>query len=148
LVHFIESRLKFYHIDAKYFGIEVTESVIEDFELVIPKLNTLKKMGVGIALDDFGTGYSSLNFIKHLPIDRLKIDRSFVQDLLRNANDISLVKTIIEIGNTLKLTVVAEGIETKEHLDKLINLNCPVGQGYYFSKPLKTSEIEAKFFYK
>jgi diguanylate cyclase len=145
LVNYVESCLSASKIDAKYFEIEITETVLEDFDLVIPQLTSLREIGIGISIDDFGTGYSSLNFIKNLPADTLKVDQSFVQDMLSNTNNSLLVKTIIEIGNTLNFTVVAEGIETEKHLHKLIELNCPVGQGYYFSKPLDAVEIESRF---
>lgn len=143
LVHYINSCLSSYQIETKFFEIEITESVMEDFELIIPQLHVLKNSGVGISIDDFGTGFSSLNFIKNLPVDTLKIDQSFIRDLLNDENNNLLVKAIIEIGNTLKLNVVAEGIETEEHLKKLKDLACPVGQGYYFSKPLNVLEIES-----
>jgi diguanylate cyclase len=145
LVNYVESCLSASKINAKYFEIEITETVLEDFDLVIPQLTSLREIGIGISIDDFGTGYSSLNFIKNLPADTLKVDQSFVQDMLSNTNNSLLVKTIIEIGNTLNFTVVAEGIETEKHLHKLIELNCPVGQGYYFSKPLDAAEIESRF---
>jgi EAL domain-containing protein (putative c-di-GMP-specific phosphodiesterase class I) len=121
---------------------------MEDLELIIPKLNTLKEMGVGISIDDFGTGYSSLNILKDLPIDTLKIDQSFIRGLLENPRNNSLVKTILEIANILELKVVAEGIETEEHLNHLLKLNCPIGQGYYFSKPIDATELVDKFFGK
>lgn len=142
LPSFIDLQLKKYHINPEYMEIEITESVLEDFELVVPQLHTLKELGVGISLDDFGTGYSSLNLLKTLPIDTLKIDQSFVRNSLGDSKDISLLKTILQIGDNLNLNVVAEGIETAEHLHLLKNLGCPIGQGYYFSKPLSTSEVE------
>lgn len=148
LVDYIESYLSLYKIDPKSFEIEITESVMEDYDLVVPQLNSLKELGIGISIDDFGTGYSSLNFIKNLPVDTLKIDQSFIRDLLSNENNSLLVKMIIEIGNTLNLIVIAEGIETEEHLSKLKNLDCPVGQGYYFSEPLDAFEIETSFLKK
>ncbi|WP_269431730.1 EAL domain-containing protein [Bacillus sp. JCM 19034] len=148
MVDFIKSNLHANRIEAKFFEIEITESVIENSELVIPQLNSLKRLGVGISIDDFGTGYSSLHFVNKLPIDTLKIDKSFIRDMLGNDNEGLLVKAIIDIGNTLKLTVVAEGIETEKHLNKLVQLNCSLGQGYYFSKPLRASELELKYLKK
>lgn len=146
LVPTIESYLQLFNIDSKYLEIEITESVMEDLDLIIPILNTLKAMGVGISIDDFGTGYSSLNLLKVLPIDTLKIDQSFIRDLLENPKDYSLVKTILEIGNNLELKVVAEGVETEAHLKQLLQLKCPIGQGYYFSKPIHPAALENKFF--
>lgn len=148
LIPFIESSLNEFNIEPHYLELEVTESVLENFELVIPKITALKDLGVGLSIDDFGTGYSSLNLLKNLPFDTLKIDQSFVRDLIGNSKDISLIKTIITIGKTFNLNVVAEGIETEEHLKLLGEMDCPMGQGYYFSKPIAASELEEKFFTK
>lgn len=142
LVGYIEKCLTTHNIEPHYFEIEITESLIADFELIIPQLTSLKNMGVGISIDDFGTGYSSLNFINLLPVDTLKIDQSFIRGLLSNRKNNLLVKTIIDIGNNLQLKVVAEGIETEEQHKELINLNCHFGQGYLFSKPLTADKIE------
>ena len=146
LIPFIESSLYSFNINPSYLELEVTESVLENFELVIPKITSLKELGVGLSIDDFGTGYSSLNLLKNLPFDTLKIDQSFVRDLIENSKDISLIKTIIAIGKTFNLNVVAEGIETEEHLNLLGQLSCPMGQGYYFSKPIDSEELENRFF--
>lgn len=145
LVNYIETCLISHSIDAKFFEIEITESLIADYNLIIPQLTTLKNMGIGIAIDDFGTGYSSLSFINELPIDTLKIDQSFVRGLLTNEKNSLLVKTIIDIGTTLKLVIIAEGIESIEQLNILKELNCPIGQGYFFDKPLSANEIELIF---
>jgi len=147
-IPFIESSLCQYNIKPHYLELEVTESVLENFELVIPKITALKELGVGLSIDDFGTGYSSLSLLKNLPFDTLKIDQSFVRDLIGNSKDLSLIKTIINIGKTFNLNVVAEGIETEEHLNLLGQLECPMGQGYYFSKPISATELEEKFFSK
>ncbi|PMC36656.1 GGDEF domain-containing protein [Bacillus sp. UMB0899] len=141
LVDYIEERLKTYKINAELFEIEITESLLADYDLTIPQLTALRKSGVGISIDDFGTGYSSLNFINDLPVDTIKIDQSFIQGL-NNMKNRLLVKTIIDIGNTLNLNVVAEGIESEEQLNKLVELNCTTGQGYYLSKPLDALELE------
>lgn len=143
LVDYIENCLTTHNIEPQHFEIEITESLIADFDLIIPQLTSLKNMGVGISIDDFGTGYSSLNFINLLPVDTLKIDQSFIRGLLCNRKNNLLVKTIIDIGNNLQLKVVAEGIETEEQLKELINLNCHFGQGYLFSKPLAADKIES-----
>lgn len=148
LVEYIEKCLTTHNIEPQLFEIEITESLIADFDLIIPQLTSLKNMGVGISIDDFGTGYSSLNFINLLPVDTLKIDQSFIRGLLSNKKNNLLVKTIIDIGNNLQLKVVAEGIETEEQLKELINLNCHFGQGYLFSKPLASGEIESSLLKK
>ncbi len=148
LVQAIRSNLDAFHIDPKYFEIEITENVIADPELAIPIIDSLKKIGVGISIDDFGKGYSSLNILKDLPIDTLKIDQSFINDLFKNPKDNLLIMTIIEIGSILGLNVIAEGIETEKQLNHLLLLNCRVGQGFYFSKPLTPFELEKRFFLK
>jgi diguanylate cyclase (GGDEF)-like protein/PAS domain S-box-containing protein len=148
LVRTIQSSLQIFNIDSCNFEIEITESVLADPELAIPILNSLKKIGVGISIDDFGTGYSSLNILKDLPIDTLKIDQSFIRDLFGDPKDNLLVMTIIEIGHILGLKVVAEGIETEQQLNHLLLLNCRIGQGFYFSKPVKAAELENRFFMK
>ena len=148
LIPFIASSLYSFNIDSRFLELEVTESVLENYELVLPKITALKELGVGLSIDDFGTGYSSLSLLKNLPFDTLKIDQSFVRDLIGNQKDISLIKTIIAIGETFNLNVVAEGIETEEHLKLLGQLECPMGQGYFFSKPVSASDLEDHFLKK
>lgn len=148
LIPFIASSLYSFNIEPHYLELEVTESVLENYELVIPKINALKELGVGLSIDDFGTGYSSLSLLKNLPFDTLKIDQSFVRDLIGNQKDISLIKTIITIGETFNLNVVAEGIETEDHLKLLGQLECPMGQGYFFSRPVSASDLEENFLKK
>ncbi|WP_462408524.1 sensor domain-containing protein [Neobacillus sp. Marseille-QA0830] len=145
LVQTIRSGLHIFHIDPNLFEIEITESEIADTELSIPILKSLKEIGVSISIDDFGTGYSSLNVLKDLPIDTIKIDQSFVRDLLEHPKENLLVMAILQIGNILGLKVVAEGIETEKQLQHLLMLNCRIGQGYYFSKPIKVTEFENRF---
>lgn len=123
--------------DPEYLELEILETQIMNH----PKrsaimLKELKELGVSISIDDFGTGYSSLSYLKDLPIDRIKIDRSFVVDLPYNKDSVSIVKTIIALAKNLGLDVIAEGVETKEQLDFLVAEGCVNIQGYYFSKPL------------
>ncbi|MDD5329826.1 MAG: EAL domain-containing protein [Sulfuricella sp.] len=123
--------------------IELTESaVMANRETVARLLTRLREMGVTVAVDDFGTGYSSLAYLRCLPIDVLKIDRAFVMDADRNEEDAQIVKTIIALGQTLHLTVVAEGIETPRQAELLTALGCDVAQGFLFSRPLPAKEIE------
>lgn len=126
--------------------LEITESLlIEDFHVVCEKLHTMREFGCSIALDDFGTGYSSLSYLKSLPIDVLKIDRAFVQQMHNSAEDMALVETIVSLAHNFKLGLVAEGIETKEQGETLRNLGCNVLQGYLYARPLLPADV-AHFF--
>ncbi len=117
--------------------LELTESsIMENSQLSLSVLRRLKKLGVGLELDDFGTGYSSLSYLHQLPFDALKIDRSFVGGIPDREGSGHMVETILGMARSLKLDVVAEGVETKEQRDQLIALGCPFAQGYYFSKPV------------
>jgi len=104
-------------------------------------LCALKDLGVRLALDDFGTGYSSLSHLKRFPIDTLKIDRAFVNEITTNAGDASIVRAVITLGNSLQIRVVAEGVESAEQLARLQEFRCPEGQGFYFSRALPGDEI-------
>jgi len=129
-------------MDPKLLELELTESmVIHNFELATELLLSIKKMGVRLAIDDFGTGYSSLAQLKHFPIDTLKVDRSFIRDLPNNIEDRAITKAIIDMGKTLHLTVVAEGVETKAQENFLRENNCDEIQGFYFSKPIAPEQF-------
>lgn len=122
--------------------LELTESIFADNAiLVLEALNIFKQAGIKISLDDFGTGYSSLSYLKLFPIDKLKIDQSFVRDVLVDKSDASLVRTIIAMGKALGLTTIAEGVETKEQLDFLRREGCEEVQGYFLSKPIPVHEF-------
>jgi EAL domain-containing protein (putative c-di-GMP-specific phosphodiesterase class I) len=103
---------------------------------------SLKSYGVRLALDDFGTGYSSLSYLKRLSLDQLKIDQSFVRDLLTNAHDATIARTIVALGQSLGLEVIAEGVETLEQRDCLAAMGCSVFQGYLYSRPLAAAEFD------
>jgi diguanylate cyclase (GGDEF)-like protein len=123
--------------------VEITESIaIKDLDLTISILESLREIGVKISLDDFGTGYSSLSALKYLPLDRLKIDRSFIRELKVNTIDASIVNTIVNLGHELNLNVVAEGVETIEQFELLRSINCDAVQGFLFSRPLAATELE------
>jgi EAL domain-containing protein (putative c-di-GMP-specific phosphodiesterase class I) len=104
-------------------------------------LNELKELGIQLSLDDFGTGYSSLSYLKHLPVDSVKIDRSFINDILAHSNGGVMVKTIIDMGRNLNFNVIAEGIENEQQNLFLQENNCFIGQGYLFSPPLPTDRM-------
>ncbi|NNE36352.1 MAG: EAL domain-containing protein, partial [Rhodothermales bacterium] len=124
-------------LPASAFTMEVTEGVvIDDTETAVKELESLREMGIRVSLDDFGTGYASLSVLHSLPIDLLKIDRSFVKRMDRRADGTQLIQTVIEMGQTLGMKCVAEGIEIRRQLEQLQEMNCVYGQGYLFSKPL------------
>lgn len=123
--------------------LELTESqLIENVERMIHNMNRLKARGVRFSLDDFGTGYSSLSYLKRLPLDNLKIDQSFVRDLLVDPNDAAIVKTVIALGDSLDLAVIAEGVETQAQCNALIELGCYQFQGYHFGRPGPVEALE------
>ena len=121
--------------------VELTESVaMQDSEQHVTKLHALRDLGVRVSVDDFGTGYSSLAYLRNLPIDYLKIDRTFVRDMNVDRNDAAIVRAIISMAQSLHLGTVAEGIETREHASQLLALGCSTGQGYFFAKPMPAHE--------
>lgn len=131
------------HIDPGLIELEITEtSLMNNIDMGINILNELKSNGFKIALDDFGTGYSSLKYLKTLPIDNLKIDKSFVDNITINKKDEEMAKGIIQLAHNLNLIVIVEGVETKEQYDLMENMNSDIIQGYYFSRPVSAKIIE------
>jgi EAL domain-containing protein (putative c-di-GMP-specific phosphodiesterase class I) len=114
-----------------------------DPEAIIATLSALREMGVRVNLDDFGTGYSSLSYLHRLPADALKIDRSFVEKIVDRGVHLEIARTIVTLGHRLGLTVIAEGVETPEHLRCLRELSCEYAQGYLFARPMNAADAEA-----
>jgi EAL domain-containing protein (putative c-di-GMP-specific phosphodiesterase class I) len=128
---------------AKYLELEVTETLLLQDEHVALAMPALRKMGVSLSIDDFGTGYSSLNYLRRLPVEKLKIDQSFVQGLLECQDDAIIASAIIDLGHALGHTVIAEGVETEEQLAYLRGRGCDEGQGFLFGRPVPPEEFEA-----
>jgi EAL domain-containing protein (putative c-di-GMP-specific phosphodiesterase class I) len=118
---------------------------MHDIPVTISVLRTLRSMGIQIAVDDFGTGYSSLSSLKHFPLDKLKIDQSFVRELVTDSFDAAIVKALIALGHGLKLNVIAEGVETQEQLAFLRSVKCDGMQGYLLSRPLSAENATNLF---
>ncbi|ATR85498.1 hypothetical protein CS390_24650 [Pseudomonas sp. HLS-6] len=116
--------------------LEITESMLQhDLTVTIGKMQALRQVGVRFSLDDFGTGYSSMSYLKHMPLDQLKIDKSFVDEILIDSTDSAIVRTVVTLAENLGLEVVAEGVEQREQLELLIAIGCRAFQGYLFGKP-------------
>jgi diguanylate cyclase (GGDEF)-like protein/PAS domain S-box-containing protein len=130
-------------LDPHQLILEITESVMmQHVPSTLKRLHELKALGVGLAIDDFGTGYSSLSYLRQFPFDLLKIDKSFIDDLGAVVNPKELTRAIVELGKTLDLKLVAEGIERREQLDRLISIECDFGQGFYFAEPMEGAAVE------
>ena len=144
LVDGVAAALALAELDPAYLELELTESlVMHDAERINVAMQSLKALGVDIAVDDFGTGYSSLSYLKRFPVDRLKVDKSFVRDIDSDPDDAAIVRAIITLGHALGLKVVAEGVETRAHHEFLRQHGCDELQGYYFSQPVPAFEMEA-----
>lgn len=146
LAEYIMAILEETGLESQYLELEITESMMMDASVSSSILNQLNDFGIKISLDDFGTGYSSLSYLKMFPIHKVKIDRSFIRDITENNDDKAIVSTIIAMAQHLNMEVIAEGIETKDQLDILMDNECRKIQGYYFSKPLSANDVEQAFF--
>ena len=123
--------------------LEITESLLlRDTAATMSRLAQLSALGVRLAMDDFGTGYSSLAYLRRFPVDILKIDKSFVDEIATGPDASAVARAIVHLGQVLRLTTVAEGIEAADQLGELVASGCELGQGYYFAKPLESGEIE------
>lgn len=143
LISKISSILKDTGLSSQYLQIEITESMaMQNPEYTLKALHSLKSMGIKIALDDFGTGYSSLSYLKRFPIDKLKIDKSFIKDIGINKEDSEIVKIIISLAHKLNIATIAEGVETEEHLNFLRGENCDEIQGYLLGKPMPLASFK------
>ena len=138
----IESCLRRYDIKPSQIVIEITEGqIMQDPDEVVEVLAHLGVMGLSLSIDDFGTGQASLTYLKELPVEKLKIDQSFVRDIATNADDQLIVKATIELAHTLDLKVVAEGVETLAVCNLLADMDCDFVQGYYVSRPLESNQV-------
>jgi EAL domain-containing protein (putative c-di-GMP-specific phosphodiesterase class I) len=144
LVDALEASLRRHAIPNGVLEIEITESTLmESVEANLQKLQAIRRLGVGLAIDDFGTGYSSLNYLSRFPLDKLKVDRSFVHDMLDDPTDLAITRAIIGLGHTLGLKVVAEGVETAQEVDILRGADCDEFQGFFFARPMPAHELPA-----
>ena len=144
LPRMVNNLLQIYRLPARSLELEVTETgLMEDISTAAQHLLSLRRSGALIAIDDFGTGYSSLSYLKSLPLDKIKIDKSFVQDLIDDGDDATIVRAIIQLGKSLGMQVIAEGVETPEQEAYVIGEGCHEGQGYLYSKPLGAREMVA-----
>ena len=131
-------------LDPELLVLEITESVLmRDQEEIVARLHELKALGVGLAIDDFGTGYSSLGYLRHFPVDVLKVDRSFVSGITDQSRQAALAEAVVRMGATLELQTVAEGVELEEQAGQLQALGCPLAQGFLFARPMPAAECEA-----
>ncbi|EHJ94108.1 putative bifunctional diguanylate cyclase/phosphodiesterase [Vreelandella boliviensis] len=138
--------LKRYQLKPSQIGLELTESVLLDERAgdMGPRLQALRDQGFAIAIDDFGTGYSSLGYLKRLPVDKIKLDRAFIKELPHDQADASIVKAVLAMAEGMGLGVIAEGVETKEQCQFLVNAGCTSVQGFYFARPLSAAELEQR----
>ena len=129
--------------DPSWLEIEITETaMVEQTDEIAEKIKQLTELGVSVAIDDFGIGYTSLSYLKLFPIQKLKIDRSFISKLLSSPQDVAITEAIVNLGRNLNLNAVAEGVETSEQAEILRQMNCSSVQGYFFSHPLPALEFQ------
>ncbi|WP_347251974.1 EAL domain-containing protein, partial [Legionella sp.] len=143
LPELIKKVLKQTGLAAKFLELELTESLlVDDIYHAVDTMYKLKDMGIKLVIDDFGTGYSSLSYLKQFPVDKLKIDRSFINELVNKENDAAIARAIINLGHSLNLEVLAEGVETELQKDFIVAHGCDYAQGYYFKPPNVPDELK------
>jgi EAL domain-containing protein (putative c-di-GMP-specific phosphodiesterase class I) len=141
---YVADTLRKHELPASQLTIEITENgILSDTVLATGTLERLREIGVGLSIDDFGTGYSSLAHLKHLPFTELKIDRSFINEMLANANDAAIVRSTIDLCHELGRSIVAEGVETAAILERLRSYGCDFAQGYHIAHPLDLAALRA-----
>jgi EAL domain-containing protein (putative c-di-GMP-specific phosphodiesterase class I) len=144
LVDLVRGLLAEHRLPAELLRLEMTETaVMTNPALAMSTLTGLHELGIRLSIDDYGTGYSSMAYLNRLPVDELKVDRSFVMNMLDNDNDAVLVRSAIDLGHNLGLTVVAEGVEKAEHVTALRDFGCDVAQGYHYARPMPPDEVAA-----
>jgi diguanylate cyclase (GGDEF)-like protein/PAS domain S-box-containing protein len=148
-IHLLKECIEKNNFESSWLELEITEGeVMKKFEEVITKLQAVSDMNISISIDDFGTGHSSLSYLKKLPVNKLKIDQSFIKDIPEDEEDVAIVKTIISLAKNLKLDVIAEGVETAAQKEFLIENGCTQIQGYYYGEPMPAKEIKEKYLKK
>lgn len=139
----ISGALKDTGLDPKLLDLELTESIaIDNIDYTLETMNEIKRLGIAFSLDDFGTGYSSMNYLKHLPFDNLKIDKSYIDNIADNVSEQEIIKAVIALAHALDMKVISEGIESQEQSDIISRFNCDIGQGYLYGRPLKAVDAE------
>jgi EAL domain-containing protein (putative c-di-GMP-specific phosphodiesterase class I) len=142
MISSVKNALKDWKVSPTSLSLELTESaVMEDPQQALEVLSDLDGMGVKLSVDDFGTGYSSLSYLKRLPVDEIKIDRSFVMEMLSDKNDEAIVKSTIDLAHNMSLKVIAEGIEDQATYDRLKNMGCDMGQGFFMGRPVASDDF-------
>lgn len=142
----VQDALDIYGVDARRLNLEVTESImVDNQDTMLGQLARLREMGVRISIDDFGTGFSSLAYFRDLPVDEIKIDKSFVMHMLKSEKDLAIVKAVISLAHNFSLKVVAEGVEDQQIASALADLRCDVLQGYFFDKPLPVEQFTQNY---
>ncbi len=146
LLQTVKAALSESGLAAEYLELELTESIIiKNTESVLQTVRQLKELGIKLSIDDFGTGYSSLSYLKRFAVDKLKIDKSFIMDLVHDHENAAIVRAVVQMAGSLNLTTIAEGVESTEVLDALSAYGCDEVQGYLFSKPIPAVEFESGF---